>query len=303
MGLREDLERANAQVNVNDDILEVSFGNKNGFIRHKMYLNNFEVNFDTEKQAFLVNEKNMVEVSNFRKATRIKPVIIFDMDGVLINTNKSFPVVTSMTYNHFTDKELTCQEINEIKYKGGFNSDWDILMHLFKEQGYDVTFEDMTKYYMDIYFNGETGLIDAETLIITENFLKELAKDYNLAIFTGRDTMTAQYTLRKWDIEKYFYPIITYECVGEDHQKPDTKGVNIIKEKVIAEKFYYLGDTVDDMSCARNSGVNGVGVLPPRDKSEKLKSRLLEEGAVVCLNTTADLISYLRKSNTLVKQM
>lgn len=303
MNLQEELSKLNVQVKVNGDILEVNFGNKNSFVKHKMFLNNFEVNFDEEKQAFLVNQNSVAEVSNFRRVIKLKPLVIFDMDGVLINTNKSFPVATSKTYNHFTGKELTCEEINEIKYQGGFNSDWDILMHLFKEQGFDVTFEEMSKYYMDLYFNGETGLIDDETLILTENYLKELSKDYNLAIFTGRDMVTASYTLQKWDIEKYFYPIITFECVGIDHQKPDIKGVEIIKQKVIANDIFYLGDTVDDMICARNAKVKGVGVLPPRDKSEKLKSRLLEEKALTCLNTTTDICGYLRKSKQLVKHM
>ena len=147
------------------------------------------------------------------------------------------------------------------------------------------------------------GLIDAEKLILTEDCIKELIKNYNLAIFTGRDRASATYTLEKWNLNKYFYPIITFENVGWNHQKPDTKGVSIIKEKVIADEIYYLGDTVDDMICARNSKVNGIGVLPPRDKSEKLKSRLLEEGAITVLEITTDLPKLLSERKNLITNM
>ena len=217
------------------------------------------------------------------------------MDGVLIDTTNSFSVVTMMTYKHFTGGELSREEINSIKYKGGFNSDFDILMHKFKEQGFDVDFEEMAKYYLNLYFDGKGGLIDEEKIILTEDHVKELIKNYNLAVFTGRDTKSAMHTLKVWNITKYFYPIITFECVGWNNQKPDTKGVELIKEQSIADEIYYLGDTVDDASCARNAGVKGIGVLPPRDKSDKLKQRLLEEGDITVLNTTTDLKDFLQE--------
>ena len=57
------------------------------------------------------------------------------------------------------------------------------------------------------------------------------------------------------------------------------------------------------MICARNSKVNGIGVLPPRDKSEKLKSRLLEEGAITVLEITTDLPKLLSERKNLITNM
>ena len=303
MSLTEALKKADADIKITENFIEANFKEKNDFIKHKIKLNNLNINFDNEKECFLLNEQNKQELEKFLKILETRTTIIFDMDGVIVNTTNSFSVATIKTYKHFTGLDLTSEEINEIKYKGGFNSDWDILMYYFEKVGCKTTFEEMGKYYMDLYFDGKGGLIDVETPILTESHVRELLKHYNLSVFTGRDTSSAMYTLKKWNIAEYFYPIITFECVGIDHQKPDIKGVNLIKEKVIADEIYYLGDTVDDMICARNANVNGIGVLPPRDKSDRLKVRLLEEGAITCLDTTTDVYSFLSQHRDLITKM
>ena len=264
MNIREELEKLNAKVLENNNQLEVYFDKKFDFIKHKVELHNLEIPFNSEKQCFILDEQNKEQTEKFIEKITLRPTIIFDMDGVLIDTTNSFSVVTMMTYNHFT---------------GG-------------------DFDEMADYYLNIYFDGKGGFIDEEKIILDEEHVKELAKSYNLAVFTGRDTKSAMHSLKVWNLTKYFYPIITFECVGWDNQKPDTKGVELIKEKVIANDIFYLGDTVDDASCARNAHVKGIGVLPPRDKSDKLRQRLLEEGDITVLDITTDLLEFLKKYYT-----
>ncbi len=130
---------------------------------------------------------------------------------------------------------------------------------------------------------------------MTKEFFEALKNDFNLAIFTGRVKQEAHFTLEKHDFKKYFYPIITMEEVGLHRQKPSCYGLDLIKEKIITDKIYYLGDTVDDMQCAISAEVVGIGVLPPQDQSEDLKNILKSKNAMVVLNKATDLLKTLEE--------
>ena len=108
---------------------------------------------------------------------------------------------------------------------------------------------------------------------------KELSKNYNLAIFTGRLRKEAYYALEKNNVKNYFYPIITTDDIPEGKGKPDPYGLNMVKNLSLSDKFTYFGDTIDDMICAENAGYYPIGVLPPQDKSEDLRQRLKNNGA------------------------
>ena len=73
----------------------------------------------------------------------------------------------------------------------------------------------------------------------------------------------------------------------------------IVKERIITDKIYYLGDTVDDMVCAKNANITGIGVLPPQDKSEDLKTLLKSKNAMVVLNKALDLVEILEENYAL----
>ena len=134
-------------------------------------------------------------------------------------------------------------------------------------------------------------------MLVGESFFENLSEKYNLAIFTGRLKKEAYYALDKHKFTKFFYPIITLDEVGLDRQKPHPLGIEMIKEQIITEEIYYLGDTVDDMVCSYSSSVIGIGVLPPQDKSDELKELLKSKNAAVVLNQTKDLEEFLSQGD------
>lgn len=275
------------------NFLCVDFGEKAEFIYKKLLQNKIKVKF-FDKTPLLENccRIGVPKLENTKKLIKVletKPTLIFDMDGVLIDASKSYRVAVQKTFNTFTGKEVTMEEISQTKKLGGLNNDWDLTEFLLKKYGYDIDYDKIVDTFNTYY----RALADIEEPLVGHEFFKNLAKDYNLAIFTGRVKEEAFFTLEKHGFTDYFYPIITMEEVGLERQKPDSFGLEIIKEKIISEKIYYLGDTVDDMVCAISAKVDGIGVLPPQDKSEELVNLLKSKNAMVVLKKTTDLIEFL----------
>lgn len=276
------------------NFLCVDFGSKADFIYHKLLENNIKVKYFNQtpmlENCFRIGVPKMENVLKVLEALKIKSTVVFDMDGVLVDASKSYRVAVQKTFKYFTKgKEVTPEEITQTKKLGGLNNDWDLTNYLLKKYGFEVNYDEIIDVFQAYY----EELADVETMLINEDFLKQLSKNFNLAIFTGRLTSEADFTLNKHKLKKYFYPIITMEDVTIDHQKPDCRGLEIIKGRIITDKIYYLGDTVDDMICATVAKVNGIGVLPPQDKSDDLNGLLKSKNAMVVLNQTTDLVNFL----------
>lgn len=292
--LTAEFEKLGAKVyNSKSNFICADFGQKAEFVYKKLLQNKIKVKF-FDKTPLLENccRIGIPKLENAKKlikALETKPTVVFDMDGVLIDVSKSYRVAIQETFKHFSDREISLEEISEAKKLGGLNNDWDLTEFLLKKYGFNINYDDIVNVFTSYY----KKLAETEEPIVNHEFFQNLSKDYNLVIFTGRTKEEAFFTLDKHGFADYFYPIITMAEVGFERQKPDAFGLEIIKEKIITDKIYYLGDTVDDMACAITANVSAIGVLPPQDKSEELVTLLKSKNAMVVLEKTEDLIEFL----------
>ena len=223
------------------------------------------------------------------KLLKTQELLAFDMDGVLFDVGMSYRMAIKRTFEYFSGKELPMTRIQEVKNKGGLNNDWELTAYLLRIESIAIPMSDVVEKFQEFYWNEGKGFINDEELLIDKSLLSELAKKYNLAIFTGRPKLEAEYALKKHGIFNCFSEIITMDSLASNEQKPSPAGLNLLKNKTGIEKIMYFGDTVDDVTSALGAKAMPIGVLPPQDKSEDLASKLKMRGAALVINTINEI--------------
>lgn len=216
-------------------------------------------------------------------------LLIFDIDGVLVDVSNSYRQAIKQTAEFFTKKEVTLQEIQGYKNKGGFNNDWDLTEAIIRDRGLNASREKIIEKFQELYLG---KLIKNEKWLLDKRILQKLYEKYKLAILTGRPREEAIHVLKNNNALNYFGEIIAMEDVTR--QKPDPEGLLKILRKYNANHAFYFGDTIDDMKAAVNANIIAVGVLPPSDKSEELKNLLLENRAKVVIYDINQIIGVIK---------
>ena len=191
-----------------------------------------------------------------------KPLLIFDMDGVLVDVTESYRETIARTVARFTGVEIPRAQIQDYKNQGGFNDDWELTHHIIREAGVDAPFEGVRECFQRVFLgNGGDGLILRERWMARPGALEKLSERFRLAIFTGRPREEADITLNRFAGGLAFDPVVGMHDV--EKRKPHPEGLLKIVGGDGAGPAYYIGDSVDDARCARAAGVPFIGIAAP----------------------------------------
>ncbi len=223
-------------------------------------------------------------------------VIVFDMDGVLVEVGASYREAIRETVAHFTDQLVSQDLIQDFKNAGGWNNDWLLSHRLIADRGVKVEYPEVVEYFNHIFLgDNRNGLILRERWMPSANLLQGLAERAALAIFTGRAKYEADATLQRHADSIRFDPIITDESVSNPKPAPD--GLELIKQQFPAKRLWYLGDTVDDARSARAAGVAFVGVsMKENPRHGEITRTLYEDGAFAVLENVNELPSLIQRA-------
>ena len=216
-------------------------------------------------------------------------LLIFDMDGVLVDVTESYRQTIIEAVKHFAGAVVTHKEIQAAKNRGGSNNDWDLTLELVRERGAAPAREKVIEVFQRIYL-GENcnGLISRERWLPQDHLLQRLSQRFRLALFTGRERWEALFTLSKFAPGVVFDPVVGMEDV--QREKPHPEGLLKILEQVKPEQVFYIGDVMDDCRAARAAAVPFIGVVSPENPlREELERLFRQEGARAILSDINEL--------------
>jgi HAD superfamily phosphatase len=188
-----------------------------------------------------------------------QPLLVFDMDGVLVDVTDSYRETIAQTVQHFTGARISAQAIQQYKNQGGWNDDWQLSHHIVASAGVDVPFEAVKTHFQKLFH--DDGLMLRERWLARPGALEKLNRQFRFALFTGRPKWEARLTLDRFAPGLTFHPIVGMDEVANHKPAPD--GLLRILADNCDCAVYYIGDTVDDARCARAAKVPFIGIAAP----------------------------------------
>lgn len=221
-------------------------------------------------------------------------VIVFDMDGVLVDVTQSYRETIRATVLHFGGPNVTHEQIQDYKNSGGWNNDFALSQKILADSGIDIEYDHVTREFNRIFFGeNNDGLILREKWIADPALLDRLNHRYELCIFTGRVQYEAQITLSRFVPDVRWSMIVADDTVARSKPAPD--GLLDIMAKYPNLPVTYVGDTIDDArSALAAQTVRFIGVAHKNNtRRDELVALLTEYGAAAILENVNELEAVL----------
>jgi HAD superfamily phosphatase len=232
-----------------------------------------------------------------RKALRGQPkILVFDVDGVLVNVRGTYWRSALDTVRYFTGKRVTYAELLEWKSKPGFNDDWSMVAAWVTALGKPLSYEQARCAFEKFYWgsDGMPGNVRNERILVSPRQIEKWAERFELNLFTGRTRQEFSFTFDRWPATKYFRTIITMD---DARKKPHPDGLQIILGARDPRTALYVGDNIDDALAAREAGVPFLAILARDGHRDRARAaRFRELGALALLRRITELEALLSNS-------
>jgi HAD superfamily hydrolase (TIGR01548 family) len=217
-------------------------------------------------------------------------LIIFDVDGVLVDVHGSFHKSIVDTVQYFTGKRVTYAGIHEWKNRTGYNDDWRLTTDWVASLGPAVPYEKVKARFQKVYWGTKSkpGNVARERWLITHKQLERWSRRAELALFTGRTRRELRHTIEGTVAHDIFRRAVTMDDVKNG--KPDPEGLQLLLDGMPKREALYLGDNIDDALSAKRARVPFLGVLAHGSEAHQARAKRLRElGALTILDCVRDL--------------
>ncbi|HYL63071.1 MAG TPA: HAD-IA family hydrolase [Candidatus Methylomirabilis sp.] len=189
-------------------------------------------------------------------------ILIFDVDGVLVDVRGSFWASGLATVRFLTGKRVTWAELYKWKAKPGNNDDWSLVSRWATALGRPTTYEEAREAFQPFYWgvNGKPGNVCKEKILVTPGQIERWAGRFELDLFTGRTRQEFAYTFDRWPAASHFRTVVTMDDIKR--KKPHPDGLLKILGTRDPANALYVGDNIDDALAARAARVPFIAILP-----------------------------------------
>jgi HAD superfamily phosphatase len=196
------------------------------------------------------------------KTIALPKILIFDVDGVLVDVRRSFWLSGLETMRYLTGKRVTWPELHKWKSKPGNNDDWKMVSNWATALGRPTTYEEARDAFQQFYWgkDGKSGNVRKEKFIVTPGQIERWGRRFELNLFTGRTRKEFAYTFDRWTAARHFRTVVTMNDVKR--KKPFPDGLLKILGRRDPATALYVGDNIDDALAARGARVPFMAILP-----------------------------------------
>jgi len=189
-------------------------------------------------------------------------IILFDLDGTLIDSTDA---IVSTFHHSFDVHKKEHPKDEEIMALIGYPLDI-----MYEKLGIDRgKVWDFVATYKERY--REISTIKTELLSCAREAVEEAAKFAKLGIVTTKTGRYSKVLMEHFELMQHFEVLVGREDV--EKPKPDAEPILKALEffDVEGKEVWMIGDTKLDLICAKEAGVNSIGVLSGYDEEETLK--------------------------------
>lgn len=209
---------------------------------------------------------------------------IFDLDGTLVDTSKSFDETVRYLVEKFSNVALADGELQELRREGGYNDDWVAARELLRRRGVEVELA-------EVVYEGEAYYLkiarEKEELLIQESTLKAIGKRNKISIVTGR-TRREYEPVWAESFDQLFEKVYCVDDIAGLQPKPSPDYVTRALVESGCAFGAYVGNSVDDMRAAKGAGLLAIGIAIGADRDA-----LEAAGADVVLESCSQLAELL----------
>lgn len=201
-------------------------------------------------------------------------VILFDLDGTLINTKRLYMEAYRTAVLPYIGRELTVDEILALRPR----CELRFLRDVVGEEHLAPCLADFNRAYVELHPQHFRGVYPG----VPELLADLRARALPLGIVTGKSRSSWKVTIGHTPLGE-FDALVFADDVAEP--KPDPEGLLLALDQLSAkpDEAVYLGDSVSDMEAAVAAGVRpaaAVWAKKPEDRA-RFVERVTEIGAVV----------------------